>query len=301
MDSRLTAALGLLAVLGLLAGCSAAGSLDMRAVNATELADEASRSYAPEPAVHYESDRPPWEIVDAAVENGSTTVTAVSAPIDEGLPFAQDGAYYDLSRTVVGEEQASVVTVRIDYDASEPNGTAVDYADLPPADRAALTGLLPQQVPTPPDDTDVGVGAVYTDAELNSSVLAPTQQYDVVVFEGERYPVTVEEPRSVTVQTYRYTATQVAPNASAYAEQVREASLFELSDLSEAERSVVEEAVDSGAYYADSDDDRAFAAVVDLFRAHDAIREDQASGRWLVRYDGTVYVADLHFGGFLGE
>ncbi|MFB6120540.1 MAG: hypothetical protein ABEJ68_05420 [Halobacteriaceae archaeon] len=298
MQRRFALAVGVLAVLAVLGGCSAAGSIEMRPVNGTELAAAASRAPATGPPERVESDRSRAAVVRAAATNGSTTVTGLQPPVSEGLPFRVDGAYYDLQWSVVDSREANMVGISIDYDGSAPNATAIAYEDLPAPDRAALDALLPPRHPPETGSFEIGVGSVYTDGELNVSVLAPTQQYGVVVFEGERYPIRVEEPRAVEVKTYRYDAARVAPNASAYAAHLRSTYAFTLANLSDAERSVVEEAA-GGSYYADSTDDAAFAAVLERFRARRAVVSGDASGTWLVRYDGQLYLADLRYGAFV--
>lgn len=290
-------AVALLAVLALLAGCSAAGSLELHPVDDASLAERASRDVPDDGIAGPDSERSPGAVVRSAVENGSTTVTGLSPPVTRGLPFAYRGAYYALSHAAVSEQSATVVGVAVDYNASNATGTAVPYSDLPEPDREALGALLPPRDGHREPGTDVGVGATYTEAELNQSVLAPAQEYDAVLYEGERYPVTVEDPREATVTTYRYTATRVAPNASAYAAHLREAYAFTLEGLPDAQQSVVEAAT-KGTYYADSTDDDAFVAVVDRFRAHDAVAADGESGTWVVRYRGTLYVAELRYGAF---
>lgn len=291
----------LLAVLLALGGCSAAGSIEMQPVNDAELADAASRSY--DRAVERPPDvpTPPNQILQTAVENGSTTVTAVAPPIDEGLPFAVDGRYYNLTYDVIAESTATRVSIRIDYNASAPNGTAIAYDELPAVDQAALDAILPPRDVPSSEGYELGVGAVYNDSELSESVLAPDTPYDVVVYDGERYPIKVEEPREVTVQTYRYVATEVAASTTAYAEQLRTEYTFRLTNLSDDEEAVVSEAIEEGTYYAEDDEDEGFGSLVDRFQQRQAITSDQASGLWLVRYRGEVYLVDLRFGGYLGE
>lgn len=300
MQRRCLLALGALVVMALLAGCSAPGSLEMRPVTDAELATEASRTIEPGSAPHVRTDRPPRAVVNASVANGSTTVTAVEPPVAEGLPVAADGAYYDLTWTVVDERPASIVPIGIDYNASAPSGTAIAYGELPRVDREALAALLPQRGPARTDGIDAGFEAVYTAAETDESVLVPAQRYDVVVYEGERYPIEVEPTRETTLSTYRYEATRVADDAGTYASHLRERYTFALSNLTDAERSVVGAAVANGTYYAESDDDAGFASVLERFRDREAIAEDGASGLWLVRYEGERYLARLRYGGFLG-
>jgi len=297
VQRRLALAVGLLALLAALSGCSAAGSIELQSVNDSELASEASRAVDPGDPGTEVTNRSRAAVVSAAVANGSTTVDGLRPPIEDGLPFVVDGAYYDLSRSVVGERAAHVVDVGINYEDAAANGTAVDYAALPAPDRAALDRLLPRPDGFDSGDT-IGVGVVYSDADLNASALVPTQQYDAVRFEGERYALHVDPPRAETVFTYRYAASMVAPNASAYAAHLDETYAFALTGLSDAERSVVESALDD-AYYAESTDDEGFAALVERFRARDAIAADDGEGTWLVRYGGERYLADLSYAAFV--
>lgn len=300
MRSRIALALVALAALAALAGCSAAGSLDMQAVDGPELADRASRSVDSLDHPLPESDRRPASVVRAAIDDGSATVTAPSPPVDRGLPFERDGAYYNVTWTVTDERSATMVSLAVDYNATDTDGDAVAFEDLPAPDREALDSVLPPSTTRRVPGPDVGVGATYTDAELNASVLAPSPEYDVVVYEGTRYRVTVGEPRDVTVRTYRYEATRVAPDAAAYAAHLRETYAFTMTGLDDAERDVVAEAID-GSYYAQSDDDAAFASVVDRFRERRAVTRDSGTGTYLVRYDGRLYLADVRFGTYAGE
>lgn len=300
MRTRTLGVLALLTVLAVGAGCSSPGSIQMEAVNDTALADRASRSLMdlrPRPNA---AERTPREIVRAAIENGSTTVTAPSPPVDIDLPVAYEGGYYNLSATVVDEREANAVTITVDYNTTQSNGTAIALEELPEADQSALAALFPQRVPQE-EGEEFGVGAIYTDAELNDSVLAPVQQYDAVIVDGQRYAIEVGEVESVTVATYRYTTSLVAESAAAYAQQLEAAHAFPLSNLTDGERSVLETAIEEGSYYAESTDDEAFESLLRTIRPHDAIVKDRASGLWLLRYEGELYIADLRFGGFLGE
>lgn len=296
MQRRHLLAAVLLVAMALLAGCSSAGSLDMRPVNDTVLADQASRR--PGPA---EPGEPPrWPVAADAIEDGTATVNDTHPPIDGGLPFRDEGRYYTLSREVVATHTETRVAVAIDYNATNTSGDAIAYSELPPVDRALLDAVIPPAEDTRvTDGPDMGVGARYTAAELNASVLAPTQEYHIVTFQGTRYRVTLEDTRPITVHTYRYTATEIASSPAAYATYLREQYAFELADLPPAQADVIAEAIEEGGYYAESTDDTAFAAVVDRFRAHDAIAEDSGTGTWLVRYRGQLYLVDLRYGAFI--
>lgn len=294
MERRRALAIGGLLVLVLLAGCEAAGSLDMqRPADDAELAAQASRSatLTAEGPIHDRS------LVQRAIENGSASAQGRSPPVEHGLPFEHRGRYYNVSWTVVDSEPGTAVDVAIDYNGSAPDGATVAYEELPARDREALDRLLPPRTDRLTEGNDFGVHVTYNRTERNRSVLL-AGEYDAVDYEGETYPVDVRRTREVTVETYRYTASVVANSSEEYASQLREEYLFTLSGLSDEERAVVEEAIDDGSYYAEDTDDEAFRSVLETFRRHEAVQENEYEGTWLVRYDGEVYVAELSYGEF---
>jgi hypothetical protein len=79
---------------------------------------------------------------------------------------------------------------------------------------------------------------------------------------------------------------ELAPDVETFADRVRERYLFALTGLSDAEREVVEEAIEGGYY----EDDDAFQSVVDRIRDHDALEEEDFYGTWLLSYEGAEYV-----------
>lgn len=291
MARRRVLGVGGLVLLAVLAGCSAAGSLSMERVTDEELAEQASRSLDADEAELDDRRR----LVRRAIENGSATTRGRSPPVEDGLPFAHQGRYYDLSRTVTDRERGTSVRIAVDYNGSAPDAAAVAYENLSARDRAVLDGLFPPRNDRRTQGYDFGVGATYDATEANRSVLLGTQPR-AVSYEGETYPVDIGDSEPVTVRTYRYTAAVVANDTSAYARQLRETYLFTLSGLSQDERAVVEEAVD-GSYYAESDDE-AFRSVLDRFRGREALEATEYRGTWLVRYDGAVHLADLSYEGF---
>lgn len=289
MSRRLVALLGF-ALLALLAGCSAPGSISLTAVDDAGLADEASRSLP-----SYEAAEERALVLDA-IENGSAEANGTRPPVDpEGYPFAVDGAYYDLSAEPVDSRTDARVSLEIDYNGTV-DGRAVAYEDLSAADRDLVDAVLPPRSDRRVEGYDVGAGERYTASEADSSVLL-AGEYDAIRYEGERYPIAVER-RDVTVTTYRYTAEEVAASDEAYAAQLRDRYRFTLSGLSDAERTVIKGATDEGSYYAETDDDEAFRSVLDRFRAHDAVRQEEYRGEWVVRFRGTVYWAELDYYGF---
>lgn len=300
MRQRLVLAFGALLVLVVLAGCSAGGSIDMRAVNDTQLADNASREAPPLDAGPSDSADPTRAdgrepLVTHAIVNGSATENSTSPRIDGGPPFEHDGAYYNVSYEVTDSREVTQLGLTVDTDPENYTGERLVYADLPAVDRRALGDLIPpkqRQV----EGYDLGASVVYTDAEREESMLEPNTEY-VLVYDGERYQLAVDESRETTLKTYRYEATEVAPSHEAYVQQLKDDHLFTLTGLSDAERSVVSDAIEGG-YYADNDEDEAFRSVLERFRAHSAVHSEYATGEWVVRYDGQLYWAELYFGAY---
>lgn len=297
MGGRQVLGLVALATVLVLAGCSAAGSVSVQAVNDTELAAETSRSVATEERLEIGGNHRPWEIAKRAIENGSTTVSADSEPMDTTEPWVYEGEYYRLTGTVVGTESAYRVDIGIDYNGSDPGGIAISFEELPRADRSALDPLLPQRYPPDGPGMDFGIGATYGPDELNESMLVG-DEYDVVVFGGERYPIDVGDPEPVDLTRYRYSASRIAANASAYAASLRSAYAFTLTGLDEQARSVFEDAVADGSYYAESTDDSGFETLVEEITSHDAISRGNGHGVWLVRDGGELYLVELEYAQF---
>ena len=272
---------------GSLAGCAHPNAvLRMDAVSDVELAEHASRMVDGQPEYR--------DLVAGAVENGSATASGRSPPLETDQPVAYEGRYYELTATETGRRERTEYDVTVDYDpgTETPGGEAVDYADLPEVDRATMDALLPPPEDRPENEgPDRGVSRTYSEAEAAASVLVPEQEYEAVVYEGERYPVAVGDGRTVTTYEYRYEAERIAGSAAEYGASVREEHAFTLSGLSDAEREVVEAAIDDGYYEGSADD--AFSSVASRFRDHPGYETDEWGGNWVVRYEGTVYWADL--------
>jgi hypothetical protein len=297
MERRLPVAVALLAVTLALAGCAhPSGSMSMRPVDDAGLAEEASRE-VPDPEDHLRGD---GSVVRRAIENGSATAVGPRPPVESGLPFRHEGQFYNLSRTVVDTTPGYRVGIRIDYNASSVDGDVIAYEDLPAVDRGRLAPLMDSSREGREPGYDMGIGVTYSEAEAGSSVLVPDQRYDAVRYEGETFPIDVEGPERVELKRYRYDATLVAESPEAYGSGRREEYAFTLSGLSEAERGVVEESLNS-TYYADSTDDEGFGSLVERFQSRRAVRADEFGGSWVVRYDGRVYWVEMDYGAFVTD
>jgi len=297
MVPRKLLAFTLLALLALTAGCSAEGSLTMRPVDGTSgLAAQASNDLADDP-----QDRDA-ALVRRAIENGTATAADDHPPVDEELPVRHDGRFYAVNYTESGTESGYDAEIQVDYNASTVEGDVVEFGDLPAVDRHRLADALPD---SEVDEArlepgyDVGISSTYTDAEAESSVLVTDQEYDAVRYEGKSYPLNVRA-ESTTLTVYRYEATLVADSPESYGQQLRDDYEFELSGLSDAERSVVDAALNDTNYIEDSDN-QGFASLVDRFRAQDPVVETDYYGNYVVRYDGGLYWAEMDYGSYVED
>lgn len=275
----LTGGAGLLAVA--IAGCAHPDVvLDFEAASAEDVADEVS--VAPEPGSEEH------DVVTAAIENGSTTRTGRRELFDRTSAVRIDDSFYEVSETRIATGEATVYEVMIDFDPADatPELGEIDYADLPATDRERLDTPVADEDPPSSEGFDVGVSYGTAEEVGDDSVFVPDQQYDVLVYEGDRYRVEVES-RTTEEAEYRYETTEVADSVEGYADRVRDRYLFTLSGLSEAEREVVREAID-GAYFEDTD---AFRSVVERLREHDGIDVQEFYGTWLLAYGGAEYLA----------
>lgn len=269
---------------GPLAGCAHPNAvLRMSEATDEEIAERAS--------TNVDHDDEARRIVSDVLENGSATETGTSPPIPTDRAVEYEGRYYVLTvdETNRRERTRYGLVVELSAEAPGPGENAVEYEDLPGVDREYLESLLP-----PEGDGDEGrtEHAVqwYSEAETERSALLPDLEYEAVVYDGERYPIGVEE-QTRPVSEYRYEAETVAGNASEYGASVRAQYAFTLSGLSDDEREIVAEAIDGGYYEGGAND--AFSSLARRFREHEGLDTDEWGGDFLVRYEGTLYLADL--------
>ncbi|NHN42991.1 hypothetical protein G9C85_15330 [Halorubellus sp. JP-L1] len=244
-----------------------------------------------------EGDDETAQLFDRILDDGATT-EATRPPLPDGRHIAYRDGVYELSRAVIEETPATSYSVKVDVVTDSVNeAAAIRFADLPAVDRAqfAARGLA--------DGDPVGIGTtfLYTDAEREQSVLVPESEYSYVTWDdGAEAEWVVDDAYDTTLNTYRYTANQVA-TAAEYGRRMRERFAFELAGLSDAQRDIVETASEDGRFVVGPDEtpSDAFVAFVDRFRGHEQARgldEDggeDLSGRYLVRYQGDVYWAIL--------
>lgn len=270
----------------------------MEPVNDTALADRASH---PTSGGEFYPEIRQQDVARRVIEDGSLTIADVRVPAKTDLPYRHEGRYYDLSYERVGAQPGVETVTAVDYNATDPNGTRVAFADLSAADRRVLGPLLEGDPPfrEPGPEVEFPLALPRSVAE-NSTLFAHAGDSIVVVHRGTEYAVTLSQRRETELRTFRYEATLRAESTGAYARELKRTYAFALTGLNDTERSVIEAAL-GDSYYAEDTDDAGFAALVDRFRGHEAIRTDGYSGTWLARYEGQLYWVEMRYGMFVEE
>lgn len=252
--------------------------LDLDEATADDIADEVS--------VRADPGSEERDVVTAAVENGSATRSGQYDLFDRTDTVRVDDSFYEVSETRLESREVTVHEVLVDFDPADPTPAIgeIDYEDLPEFDRQRLAPITSEEPPSQ-DGPEIGIHYGTTEEIGNESVLVPDQQHDIVVHDGTRYRIETES-RTTSEAEYRYEVSEVTSSVDAFAERVREQYLFVLAGLSDAEREVVEEAIDSG-YFQDDD---AFQSVVDRIRAHEGLNVADFYGTWLLENDGIEYL-----------
>lgn len=228
--------------------------------------------------------------------DGGATVKKTRPPLPKNQHLFYDNAVYQLSYEVVERSPATFYAVKVDI-AKKPAGEAetIRFSELPAVDREtfAENGVASGET------IGIGMRFLYTDAERKRSVLVPESDYSNIVWEdGSRAEWIVDGATDTTLKTYRYTAERITA-ASEYGRRLRERFGFELSNLSDAERNIIETAIKKNQYLVASDESpsSALVSLTDRFRTHEQVHrlnedgEEGLSGSYIVRYENTTYWA----------
>ena len=219
--------------------------LDLEAASDEDIADRASTTADP--------GSEEYRVLASARDDGSTTRSGREELFDRTDTVRVDGAFYEVSETRVESSEATVYSVDVAFNPDDTKAAVgeVAYDGLPEYDREQLSFIADSQEPADKEGYNVYVDYGTAEAVGDRSALVPEQEYDIVTHEGNRYRVAVES-RTVSEDEYRYEVTEIAPDVETFADRVRERYLFALTGLPEAEREVIEGAID-GAYYEDDD------------------------------------------------
>ena len=284
--------LGLVAAgsVGGMAGClSPGGALTMTAVETdADIGDAATETVDP--------DRRPEVAtpLDDGRSNETVDVDGERPPFDPARPTDWHGTVYNVSWTVTEQRTRTDYLVVARLAASDATGARITYEELPDIDREKLAGLRDRLDRTDDieDEERIGTRIRYTeDAELNTSALAPTAEYDFVVVDDRVVSI---DPRQTetTVSTFTYELDVRAESVAAYGNELRTERLVELESVSEEERELVEEAITDEQVVVGRDDE-AFITLGERLLAHEPIYVDDRVGEWLVDYEGSLYWTEL--------
>lgn len=251
-----------------------------------------ARDIANQMSIRTETGSEEQTLVTTALENGTATRQGRYALFDRTNTVEVNGTFYEVSETRLKSSEVTIYEVSIDLgtDDATPEIGAIEYDALPEVDKEKLDPVFVGDAATSQPEHAVSVEYGTADAVGPESVFVPERQYDVVVHDGNRYAVAINSKTAPEAE-YQYQVTEVAAGVDAFAQQLREQYLFELGDLSDAEREIVEEAIESGYY----EDDDAFRSVIEKIRAHEGLAVHDSDGTWLVEYEGDEYLADAQW------
>ncbi|EJN57898.1 twin-arginine translocation signal domain-containing protein [Halogranum rubrum] len=284
-----------IAATGGCAGCAPvpSASLSMDPVTDEDIAVRVTTRL--EPA----ADNERYVVARDAIENGTATMNGTHPPMDEGVPFVYDGGVYEVEYAVTDSVPATRFSIVLDVLDGDPSSDEiVAFDDLPDVDREKF-------VERGWDGEFVGFGTsmLYLDSEIPKSALVPEPEHPIIEWDnGERGVFSVDGSAESPVETYEYTPKTLYESAAELGASVREERAFVLSDLTDAERGIVDEVLtsESRSYTVAHDEEppAPMRRLADRFREHEQVRRlterdepepQTASGNYLVEYEGTVY------------
>ncbi|MFB6294052.1 MAG: hypothetical protein ABEH60_07315 [Halonotius sp.] len=281
-----------------LAGCSADAAMFVEPVEtATAIGRKATDAPSREQPG---SDRA--ELVAAAVDGGTNRTDSYGPPYQPDRPVVHNDTVYNLTWS-----EATRDTSRTEYKiemapSDDDSATDASFADLPAVDRKRLQ-RYPDLIQNYAENSEaevperVAYRIYYPPAEREASAIVPDPQYDTLSVAGQPVELSVE-PTTVSLDVYRYTATERAPSVAAFGRELRREHRFELSGLSKPEREFFDRVRSEGSFYKGAFDDvpdGAFKGLADHFVAEPAIFVENTTGEWLTRYEGTDYWVEIDF------
>ena len=338
MDRRSLLATGASLVGVLSAGCTGCATytprttLSMEPVSTADIARRATPNPFPEPDNDGEEATERRRLLRGAIAGDAPTATGTRPPVSPEAAVTYRGTVYGIDYTVSESVPAtSFGFVLNPAEGSVPADESISIDDLPAVDRDRLAnfGLLDESDPF----LGFGSSMLYLDSEIPESVLVPDPAYPYLVWPEATGRLEVDDGNATELNTYRYSATEVA-SAAGYGRGLLAEYGYRLSGVTPAERGILDEAIlppqesttvggartepaDTNASVGETastdeaaregfvvpEGETAPPAVRSLFRRFESVRglrqdETQTAieGTYLVRYDGKVYWTEVRVG-----
>lgn len=194
------------------------------------------------------------ELVAAAVDEGSTTYeTYAQAPLNVGGVVERDGSYYRLSVTQTGRKEIEAYLFDLSWEkgrTASSGATVYDYEQLPRIDREALERLVSPEGEErrPTQGLTVRESPVPYPNGGDSSRLLP-EDTAWVRWNDREYRISTGEQTTTNLRTFECGVNQIADDAPGLREWAATEYLVALSELSDAQRRLLEQASDDGDSY----------------------------------------------------
>ena len=284
------------AIAGGCVGCATAPSLwlSMEETSDDDITDRLTETVHPD----VDSHRVAIEAIDGPVPANGTT-----EPFDTDTPYRYNNTVYTAETTVLDEQPGTTFSYGInpvDGDETVPSEHQIGYEDLPSVDKEAFSD---RGWDAPDPFLGYRTSVHYLEENIANSVLVSEPGYEVIVWPETRGRFEVNDQVDQPLTTYEYTTEVVADPAAGYGREVRQHIEFELGPFHGDSRTIVEEAIADPPYTvpAGGELSEGETAVVDQFRGEEQLRRlngpqrdpELASGRYLPRYDGQIYLAEV--------
>ena len=151
-----------------------------------------------------------------------------------------------------------------------------------------------------------GTSVLYLNDAIPDSVLVPDPEYSVIAGGSKiRGRFSVEGSHETALKTYQYTPSVVNESAEDYGQNIREQHEFTVKSLTEKQHGIPSEVTAAKSGFVIPREEalsEAMRGLVDQFRPQKQVdrvwnmdeEDESVSGRYLVRYEGDVYLARLH-------
>lgn len=257
------------------------------------------RPFAPTEQVVFPLRPPLRRLFERVVaEDGVALETYGEAPIPDEMHVAHEGAYYRVDYEAGGTEKVDARRADVSWEKGQEapdDAGVVAYGDLPAVDRRALDVVIRGPEYSRKGLPTEGFGAndapaPYPDGVADSVLVGAGTTW--VRWNDRVWKVAVaDEATTLTRRTFEYRAPRVADAEASFRSYIAERYLATLSDLSDAERRVLD-AAKNGRHEDCNSQSAGYSAL--KTRLQDAPQVPGPWGnRWYVAYDGERYLLEL--------